>query len=133
MAQDYTVTEILATYDAQFGKKRIAFKTNETGERSLSVFTQYPDSIREGAVLYGDVEEKTVDNRTFYNFKFVKKGAEVATASGTPGLAEIKNMLNLKVIPLLIELTEGMRNLVGAKRDYPEYNSSNDAHPFDDE
>lgn len=93
-------------YDAQFGKKRISFKTQETGDKSLSTFTQYPDSISPGAVLYGEITEKTTGGRTYYNFNFVKKGAAVQNSPNLPeyqaiNVGQVYNLVNLKVLPKL--------------------------------
>lgn len=106
MAQEYTVTRVLSQSETKYpGKFRIAFQTSQTGDRSLSCFTPYPDTVAVGKMVYGEVTEKEVNGSIFYNFSFVKKELGGSTASTpNPGIDAIKNALTLKVIPLLEEI-----------------------------
>ncbi len=113
---EYTVTEVLAAYDALYGKKRYAFKTAETGEMSLSCFA-VPDSIVVGKTLVGDITDVVRDGKTFHNFTFAKKGdtpqRDRSPAAKDPGLAEIKNILTLQLLPVLKWMEEKVREAWG--------------------
>lgn len=108
MAQEYTVSEVIRSSPAQYEKERVTFKTQETGERSLSGFA-FPGTIAPGKKVYGDIQEKTVEGKTYYNFQFAKRGG--AEGGGTTtSLAEVKNAIVLKVIPLLEQIWEKISN-----------------------
>lgn len=114
-AQEYTVVKVFSQSETKYpGKYRIAFSTEETGNRSLSCFTPYPETVQPGKMVYGEVVEKEVNGSIFYNFSFTKKelGGSVGISTAltpNPGIDAIKNALTLKVIPLLEEI----RKLLG--------------------
>lgn len=120
MAREYKITEVLATYDAQYGKKRIAFRTQETEDKSLSVFTAYPDTVREGMTVFGDITEKVVDGKTFYNFAFAKKEASTSAPIPSSGINvdKVYNLINLKVLPILERLEHLITGEMKGKEDY---------------
>lgn len=123
MANEYTITRIVSVNDAQFGKKRITFMTHETGEKFISTFSQYPDSIQAGKKIFGSITEKQQNDRTYYNFAFAKKDEPQAIGTDNGNIAWIRNALTLKVIPMLEEIYKKVM-----PDDYPEFNDTNDAH-----
>jgi hypothetical protein len=126
-SQEYTVSRVISQSETKYpGKFRIAFQTTQTGDRSLSCFTPYPDTVQVGRMVYGEVTEKEVNGSIFYNFTFTKKElggyasvgstASASTASvPNPGIDAIKNALILKIIPLLEEIKAGMNKLLGER------------------
>lgn len=68
--QTYKIHTIVNSAPAQFGKTRVVFKTNETGEKMISCFTKFPDSIKVGADIQGEIKEVQKDDKTYYNFDF---------------------------------------------------------------
>jgi hypothetical protein len=78
----------------------LGLQTEEYGEKWLSGFDgAQTRSWKPGDIVEIEIEEKTTDKGTFLNFN-VPKGAG-GQAPSNAGTAEIKNMLEFKVIPML--------------------------------
>lgn len=95
MDKEYIVKTAEDKGEAQFGARRyqISFVSGE----NVSAFSKYP--VKEGDTLFGHIEQKG----SYFNWKFGKREErkDVGPAANNPGTAEIKNILMLKVIPLL--------------------------------
>jgi hypothetical protein len=68
--QTYKIHSIVNSAPAQYGKTRVVFKLNEMGEKMISCFTKFPESIKEGAEIKGEIKEVEKDGKTYYNFEF---------------------------------------------------------------
>lgn len=111
-------------------KERVSNKTGKTfislglmtdkhGERWLSGFEN--ETTKDWKV--GDVVDIEIQTKGEYlNFTTARKDSTPVPAN--PGMAEIKNMLTFKVIPLLQQIIDSLPK----KEGYPAMDSSNDAH-----
>lgn len=95
MDKEYIVKTAEDKGEAQFGARRyqISFASGE----SVSAFSKYP--VKVGDTLFGHIEQKG----SYFNWKFGKREErkDSSPASKDAGLAELKNMLTFKIIPLL--------------------------------
>lgn len=114
---DWKVVEILnAAGDLITGVS--VNRTNKKGE----VFPEF-DSIVAGAKIEGQLWESPAGK----TYLFAPKGGRVAPrpdmgpASKDAGLAELKNILMLKVVPLLMQIDLAVKELQGNTPKYPEY------------
>lgn len=81
MDSNYTVAKIIKSTEVEgkFGPQlRIAFTTNETGEKMLSVFSKY--ELKSGQKISGSITEKDGTKQdgspvTYYNFNFAKRAS----------------------------------------------------------
>ncbi len=120
MDKDHIVKAFEDKGEAQFGSHRYTVEF-EGNEELVSLFAKFPPQI--GKPLFGRIEVVKKGDKEYHNFKFAKK--DQSPASRDAGLAEIKNILNLKVLPMLAEILNGRAS---AKPDYPEMTSENDGH-----
>lgn len=74
--QTYTIAKIIGepkVYgEGADAKTRFAFTCNETGETIHSLFTKFPEHIKEGASLWGHLEEQEKAGKVYSNFFFGK-------------------------------------------------------------
>ena len=108
--------------DSEYGPKFYAKLKEYPNE--VSGFTKFPDKMIAGNRMYGHIEVKGM----YHNFKWDKK--DKSPAMGNPGLAEIKNILVLKIMPLLVGLSEDVEAInkkMGMKLEYPELTNENDS------
>lgn len=99
--QYYTVQSAQDRGPAQFGAHRWSVIFEETNDE-VSMFSKYP--IKAGDKLYGRIESVTKGDKTYTNFKFAKKEQKdmsPAANSNIAGVAEIKNYLDLRIMPKL--------------------------------
>lgn len=128
--QKHKITKIIGVWDNQYGKK-IAFKTDLCGDLALSTLTKYPDKMVEGAEVFGHVDTVEKDGKTYHNFKFGKSGGSSGGTEFAASAMELRNILNLKVIPMLTEILGRLPEAEKIK--YPPLDSTNDVSAFDDE
>lgn len=101
--QTYKIHSIVQSAPAQFGKTRIVFKTNETGEKMISCFTKFPDSIKVGAEIQGDIKEVAKDDKIYYNFEF--GGSKASSSPSAPASQHFEKVLD-KLTGMTITLNE---------------------------
>lgn len=70
---NYTITELLGTFPAQYGKVRVAFRV-EGNPNQISGFFKTAPQV--GDVLHGEIAQKG----QYWNFSFPKLGGFGATA-----------------------------------------------------
>lgn len=81
----------------------LGLKTQEYGDKWLSGFGNADnEGWKTGDKVDVVVTEKVTDTGTFYNFETPRK------AMGNSSNAEIKNILNLKVLPMLEKILKAM-------------------------
>lgn len=88
----------------------VGIKTDQHGEKWLSGFANTENADWEsGTVVDIDVEEKN----NFLNFSTPKheRREDQGPAAGNPATAEIKNMINLQVMPILERNNAGIQKL----------------------
>jgi hypothetical protein len=99
---DYIIERVIGIYDApnpQWGKKAKFILEGYDGE--VSALTKFPDDIVAGKKITGTIDVVTREGRTYHNFKFGRSNATPNPMPHQPGNAEIKNIIELKLIPML--------------------------------
>lgn len=98
---EYKISEVVSfseqTY-GKFGNHRAVVKL-EGVEKQRSAFLKLQPKA--GDVWSGELTETNKDGRTFYNFEFAKKADSGGGDKFGTSAAEIKNMIDLRVIPLI--------------------------------
>lgn len=120
MDKDYTVVSAEDKGEAQYGARRYQIKFE--GDEEASGFSKFP--IKPGDVLFGHIEV----NGAYRNWKFGKRASAPApSAEFAVSNAEVKNLINLKVLPALAAI---LARLPKPESEYPEMNETNNASPF---
>lgn len=127
MDKDYIISAAEEKGDGQFGTKRYSVRL-EGVEGFVSLFAKFPPQA--GKPIFGKVESVQKGDKTYLNFKFGKKDS--SPALNNAATAELKNILALKVVPMLIEISEKLDTLTKTGIEYPEMDSTNDAHERDE-
>ena len=96
MEKEYTVGKIIEMSDAKFGKR---VRLELEGEGVVTLFTKWPENLIPNSKIYGKVSETSFGK----DFKFGNREqkADAGPAANNAGLAEIKNLLTFKIIPML--------------------------------
>jgi len=100
MDKEWIIEEVIGISDSQYGKK-FAIKLKDY-EHEVSGFTKFVQNIVAGGKIFGHVEVKG----SYHNWKWGKNvpKADSGPAAGNAATAELKNILNLRIIPLLEKL-----------------------------
>ena len=111
---------------------RMSIKTESCGERYISGFgNKDNEGWNAGTVVEIDIKDSTSMDKNgvpYLNFEVPKKQEGFAVAN-----AELKNLINLRVVPMLMEILERQRGTFVEKAPYPKQDSTNDAHDFEEE
>lgn len=99
----------------------------EGQEKDYSAFVKTKPSV--GDVWFGEVKKTEKDDKIYWNFTFApEKKTDSSPAASNGATAELKNILMLKVIPMLQDILEKLPSKV----EYPEYKEGvNDSSGFD--
>lgn len=119
MDKNYTVVSAEDRGEAQFGARR--YQIEFEGGESASGFSKYP--LKPGDVLFGHIEQKG----EYHNWKFGKKENKPSGFSASS--PELKNILNLRVIPMI----QGNNALLKKICDHLEIKYEKPAYPQMDE
>jgi len=125
-------------YISKAGKpySRASIKTAEYGDVWLGGF--WSDALKEGSTIEAEITEREYNGKTYKDFKIAKKTEQ---KDFTPSLVELKNLINLQIMPFLRENNTILKaiaeqkgvdlsDIIVNKPPYPEFNETNDASPF---
>lgn len=70
--KQYTITKFVGEPKQYGDKTRIAFNVNEEPGKVISLFTKFPQNVKEGGPIFGHIEEQQKDGKTYFNFFFGK-------------------------------------------------------------
>ncbi len=116
----YTVKEIHSFSEQTYGQAKnhraVVSVHDGQGNQKCSAFLKVKPNV--GDVWNGIIKETEKDGRTYFNFEFERKSANA-------GGAEVKNYLEFKIMPMLVEIRSLLQN--GEQNKYPKQDDTNAA------
>lgn len=122
---EYKISEVKLFSEQTYGRdnNHRALVKLEGQEKEYSAFVKDKPSV--GDVWEGELAKTEKDDKIYWNFKFSSTKRDSSPAARDAGLLELKNILMLRILPMLQSISD---RLPIEESDYPKYKEGvNDA------